>query len=245
MSKGCFQVSYYVQYRFNVSDSGMCPSKHFDQDYTMDGCCRKNTFIPKTKIDNVKKFDTLSEYKDHITIIFNLSSFDGYEFYNYFYDLTIGYGKEFCHCIVKNYLLHAWSADDDDEFPPIEPPEIWPLCTCCSSIFPLYEITVQNNIEKAYDNKENVYIRPKLATYVLDKSEHEHMERYLAGTDDALYDLVHLLRYMPSNPEVINAGNNFDEVQRKRARENVQQEEPEKEQAKQKFIILEKKVKLT
>lgn len=33
--------------------------------------------------------------------------------------------------------------------------------------------------------------------YVVDPSENEHMERFLAGTDDPLYDLVHELRYNP------------------------------------------------
>jgi hypothetical protein len=34
-------------------------------------------------------------------------------------------------------------------------------------------------------------------TYVVDPSENEHMERFLAGTDDPIYDLVHELRYNP------------------------------------------------
>lgn len=33
--------------------------------------------------------------------------------------------------------------------------------------------------------------------YVVDPSENEHMERFLAGTDDPIYDLVHELRYNP------------------------------------------------
>lgn len=34
--------------------------------------------------------------------------------------------------------------------------------------------------------------------YTIDSSEHEHLERYLAGTDDPLYDFVHEIRYNPA-----------------------------------------------
>jgi hypothetical protein len=55
--------------------------------------------------------------------------------------------------------------------------------------FPLYVITVNNkNVLREYESHTN---------FKIPKSEHEHMERYLAGTDDALYDYVNLLKYMP------------------------------------------------
>jgi len=41
------------------------------------------------------------------------------------------------------------------------------------------------------------YVNEKTINYIVHSSEHEHMERYLAGTDDALYDYVNLLKYMP------------------------------------------------
>lgn len=38
----------------------------------------------------------------------------------------------------------------------------------------------------------------KYGDFIVDPCEKEHMERFLAGTDDPLYDLVHELRYNPS-----------------------------------------------
>ena len=35
--------------------------------------------------------------------------------------------------------------------------------------------------------------------YIVHPSEKEHMERYLAGTDDPMYDFVHELRYNPDS----------------------------------------------
>lgn len=56
------------------------------------------------------------------------------------------------------------------------------------------------NIE--YNNcldKQGLYIITitENTSYVVDPSENEHMERFLAGTDDPIYDLVHELRYNP------------------------------------------------
>jgi hypothetical protein len=48
--------------------------------------------------------------------------------------------------------------------------------------------------------------------FVVDPSENEHMERFLAGTDDPLYDLVHELRYNPHfrlDAEIQSAENHF------------------------------------
>lgn len=38
----------------------------------------------------------------------------------------------------------------------------------------------------------------KYGDFVVDPCEKEHVERFLAGTDDPLYDLVHELRYNPN-----------------------------------------------
>jgi hypothetical protein len=40
-------------------------------------------------------------------------------------------------------------------------------------------------------------INAKVGNFVVDPCEKEHMQRFLAGTDDPLYDLVHELRYNP------------------------------------------------
>lgn len=64
-------------------------------------------------------------------------------------------------------------------------------------LFPLYVITVKNkNVLREYESHTSFKI-PKTVIYIVHPSEHEHMERYLAGTDDALYDYVNLLKYMP------------------------------------------------
>lgn len=39
----------------------------------------------------------------------------------------------------------------------------------------------------------------RIEKYIVHPSENEHMERYLAGTDDPMYDFVHELRYHPDS----------------------------------------------
>jgi succinate dehydrogenase flavin-adding protein (antitoxin of CptAB toxin-antitoxin module) len=54
-------------------------------------------------------------------------------------------------------------------------------CTCdYSAYFPLYLAH--------FSDKKEYYLHP---------DEKEHIERFLAGTDNPLYDLVHELRYNP------------------------------------------------
>lgn len=78
-----------------------------------------------------------------------------------------------------------------------------------------------NSVHTKDDRSVNVCL-DKLGLYVLttkknggfvvDPCEKEHMERFLAGTDDPLYDLVHELRYNPNirlGEEVREAENHF------------------------------------
>jgi len=56
-------------------------------------------------------------------------------------------------------------------------------CVCVNKmplIFPLYEVSTGTR------------------RYMLDPAEREHMDRFLTGTDNPLYDLVHELRYNPT-----------------------------------------------
>lgn len=62
-----------------------------------------------------------------------------------------------------------------------------------------YMIKVRNKSKYSvykFGTDNSKYI-PKIITYFVDPSENEHMERFIAGTDDALYDYVELLKYLP------------------------------------------------
>lgn len=76
-----------------------------------------------------------------------------------------------------------------------------PYCKCYPDIFPLYAIHIHT---------------PRSFSYVVHPNEKEHMERYLAGTDDALYDFVHFLRYLPSAAisEVSRAAQDFEALKK-------------------------------
>lgn len=59
--------------------------------------------------------------------------------------------------------------------------------------------------------------RRKGRKYLVHPNEREHMERYLAGTDDALYDFVHHLKYLPAAQvsEAARAAEDFEKRRRK------------------------------
>ena len=70
------------------------------------------------------------------------------------------------------------------------------------------EINIKSNYMIKVKNKSKYFVYKhgnfgnepyvsKLLTYFVDPSENEHMERFIAGTDDAMYDYVELLKYMP------------------------------------------------
>lgn len=74
-------------------------------------------------------------------------------------------------------------------------------CTCPLPIYPLYLILAKNKFVKEYygANNGNEFGTPKTVFYMIHPDEREHMERFLAGTDDALYDYVEHLKYNPKN----------------------------------------------
>jgi hypothetical protein len=69
--------------------------------------------------------------------------------------------------------------------------------------FPLYRVMAKNKGGQT-----------KTFHYILDPSEHEHMERYLAGTDDPMYDFVHELRHnpraLPTSTELVEATERYN-----------------------------------
>lgn len=99
-------------------------------------------------------------------------------------------------------------------------------CICDFKVFPLYEIIVQNNIgermTEGRDGFRKIYV-PKTVTYIIHSSEREHMERYLAGTDDPLYDYVHHLKYNPANgSEALAAREDFEMHQKAGKRQKLE-----------------------
>jgi hypothetical protein len=93
-------------------------------------------------------------------------------------------------------------------------------CSCVAhDTFPMYIVRCKNKIETSYadiDRNEELVLIPKVANYIVDASEREHMERFLAGTDDPLYDYVHLLQYGPNGgTEVNKAREEFESAAKK------------------------------
>lgn len=89
--------------------------------------------------------------------------------------------------LVKNGVLAVCKHDSDTG-------DIGELEDCLDEL-PLYTIKTAND--------EN---------YILHPYEHERMERFLAGTEDPMYDLVHELRYNPNiklSSEVQEAESHF------------------------------------
>jgi hypothetical protein len=74
--------------------------------------------------------------------------------------------------------------------------------------FPYYIVRTKNMLHEKtiYDSKRSEFIESFTCEYILHPSEYEHVERYLAGTDDPMYDFVHELRHnpkgLPTSPEL-------------------------------------------
>ena len=73
-------------------------------------------------------------------------------------------------------------------------------CICTPELFPCYVVTTKKGQDW---------------TYLIHPDEKEHMERYLAGTDDPMYDLVHELRYNPQFSVVNETKESFETKKRK------------------------------
>jgi len=87
--------------------------------------------------------------------------------------------------------------------------------------YPHYVVRVKNEFGERTDFSSitKKYTAPDTCDYLLDSSEHEHMERFLAGTDDALHDFVHELRYnpraLPPSTDLAEAKERFNKRPRK------------------------------
>jgi len=76
-------------------------------------------------------------------------------------------------------------------------------CQCIPDFFPSYVILTRKD---SYEESRMYLVHP---------DEKEHMERYLAGTDDPLYDLVHELRFNPQFCVVKETGEQFETKKQK------------------------------
>lgn len=97
-------------------------------------------------------------------------------------------------------------------------------CKCFDSLFPLHIVTVNNKTEQFATREKRDRISfysytPTTCMYVVDPSEREHMERFIAGTDDALFDYVHHLQYAPApskaGSEVVAAQLDYESAAKK------------------------------
>jgi hypothetical protein len=66
--------------------------------------------------------------------------------------------------------------------------------------------------------KKGMYVHEPMPLnyYIVHPDEREHMERFLAGTDDALYDYVHHLKYDPLHGTEVQAAKQEYEALAKR-----------------------------
>ncbi len=208
MSKGCFRVVTFLPYDKLTQSSNALDMTHIGYDGDHVG----ETYVVKSNIVIVQKVNTYIEYRAQQALDGSKAQF------HLWLDLvmkTAGYkDNELCTCDCRATL----DEDDDFSYSCSYPEE--GECTCYLPFFPFYEIVVTNHDEKASDYTVAPAIRfvPPTATYIVHQSEREHMERYLAGTDDAMWDLVHALRYMPSNVDVVRAASSFDDNNKKRSR---------------------------
>lgn len=111
--------------------------------------------------------------------------------------------------IPKNLILRTKRFNNEEEFKKTYKHFVK------EKVFPLYVITVKNKDVREYEH-HNSFLVPKTINYIVHSSEHEHMERYLAGTDDALYDYVNLLKYMPrlEGSEFLGAERDFKRIKK-------------------------------
>lgn len=131
---------------------------------------------------------------------------------------SLGYPIE-CTCLMKNYAAYEV---DDDSIKRIKPPQD-PKCVCKmpKTVVPLYVITVKNKTcHPLWNTTESKWFIPPTLDYIVHPDEREHMERFLAGTDDPVYDLVHELQYNPIvGSHLTHAKKDFE--QRKRIKLNA------------------------
>jgi hypothetical protein len=148
-----------------------------------------NRYLPKTSILSVRCFDSAEEHRLALdsSNIFDEANKDRY--YDYLFYLKQRCVPEFeCKCEIYT----VWTEGQVERESPLS-------CTCnCSSLFPLYEIVV--DISNCYP-WPGLYLgeqaNTRTLTFIVHPSEREHMERFLAGTDNPVSELVHYIKYDP------------------------------------------------
>jgi len=194
--KGSFLVAFVKSYVFNPDGSVDRPWNDTEVHENV------QTFIPKKDVVCTYKYDTLKKHRlsEKSNVFGTQCRRDYYREIHYRLDEKLG-----CTCGVEEYAKFLWNPEEGKA----PPPEGNWDCTCPSlpNVLPLYEIVVKNHVQ--YDECDG---KPKYARYLVHPSEREHMERFLSGTDDAVHDLVHLLRYAPPSTITVVQGSEAAEA---------------------------------
>lgn len=174
MSRGCIQVCTALKY-YNDKSAGTLLMSYTSG---FDSCL----FVPKHQILSVSRLDSfkaaddlfLDDLNDGVPVLFLLQSIFPLITGNKF-NCTCGMFKQLKSMSKKEY---AESNVDETQ------------CKCVDAMFPCFVITTKNIGTVRHCVGDTI-------KFIVHPSEHEHMERFLAGTDDPMYDFVHHLQYAP------------------------------------------------
>lgn len=197
MSRGAFRMLYRAYYNIDTRDDSLGTMIRPDDIDEEDLIC-DHVFIPAAEILVVKVFQSLEELYDNSDVIFTSEdktlADSRTEFYSSFWTLVLRYYNHHylqmgCKCGAFNtFNAAAYTCDFTKAGAP--------MCTCDLAIFPVYEVTVRNH-KMEICQRDGKSIHPLTMSYIVHPDEREHMERYLAGTDDPISDLVHEFRFNP------------------------------------------------
>lgn len=200
--KGFFQVIY-KQPKWYLSNGKHFEVEEWGEEIGFGGA----SFVAKKHVVHVERFDTLEQHWK-LTDMFSSNrdrrDCDYHSAMEQFLQLVDPNFK--CTCKIDN----VWNGAENDVN--LNEALRGMRCTCDTSFaFPVYELVVENFHETQF--LDNVLITPKTCKYLLHPREREHMERFLAGTDDAMYDFVHALQYLPPSGvgEVARAAARFEQ----------------------------------
>ncbi len=176
-------------------------------------CCkedyRRDVFIPKNLVVAVTKYDSFSQHSS--TIVCEHRKKPARELHLSLVDVFSAMGIEECEC-TKGKSIEIDTMD--------------PECKGIERLYPLYLVRVKNLYpeENGTTIDGNDFRVMPVCSYYLHPCEKEHMERYLAGTDDPMYDFVHELRYNPRamflSPDLQSAREDFEGKKRRRQEED-------------------------
>jgi hypothetical protein len=215
MSKGCFQV---IGYEYRIYDEEGEESKIKGVTASQN----RISFVPKNLIVSTHCYTSYAKYRK------SKSRWSGKLWHHQAIDkICVSNGESQCICKELQKLKLAFEDCKTDEARAAIRPalQVAPDCLCNLTIFPLYMIVVKNKmrIEMEREDCDTEYFVPKLVNCFVASSEREHMERYLAGTDDPLYDYVHHLKYNPANgSEALAAQEDFEKAGKRQKLENSQ-----------------------